>query len=73
MYTNIIADVDYTGRVTYLFPAVFVTSCNLDIRYFPFDQQICSLKFGSWMYDGLKVDFVEKTHAADTSDYVYNR
>ena len=24
-------------------------------KYFPFDEQTCVLKFGSWTYDGFKV------------------
>lgn len=25
------------------------------VKYFPFDEQTCVLKFGSWTYDGFKV------------------
>lgn len=25
------------------------------LKYFPFDEQTCVLKFGSWTYDGFKV------------------
>ena len=28
----------------------------MDIRYFPFDTQHCSLKFGSWTYHGEEID-----------------
>ena len=43
------------GRVLWDPPAIFKSYCQIDVRYFPFDQQQCFMKFGSWTYDGLKV------------------
>ena len=34
----------------------FRSSCKIDITYFPFDDQVCYLRFGSWSYDGDSVD-----------------
>lgn len=34
---------------------------------FPFDQQTCHMKFGSWTYDGFQVDLL---HMADEVDIV---
>eukprot|EP00090_Calanus_glacialis_P003422 TRINITY_DN12536_c0_g1_i1.p1 TRINITY_DN12536_c0_g1~~TRINITY_DN12536_c0_g1_i1.p1 ORF type:complete len:457 (-),score=107.08 TRINITY_DN12536_c0_g1_i1:430-1767(-) len=28
----------------------------MDVEYFPFDEQTCVMKFGSWTYDGFQVD-----------------
>ena len=36
--------------------AVYRSSCEIDVSSFPFDVQECKLKFGSWTYDGSKVD-----------------
>ena len=36
--------------------AIFKSTCAIDIRHFPFDEQTCHLKFGSWTYDGTKLD-----------------
>ncbi len=35
---------------------------------FPFDEQECNLKFGSWTYDGI---FVELEHKTDEVTYKY--
>ncbi|KAA3678551.1 uncharacterized protein DEA37_0011578 [Paragonimus westermani] len=36
--------------------AIFKSTCSVEIRYFPFDQQKCHLKFGPWSYDGFRVN-----------------
>ena len=38
------------GRVVWHPPAIFKSYCQIDVRYFPFDQQQCFMKFGSWSY-----------------------
>jgi len=43
------------GTVNWTPPAIFKSSCEIDVRYFPFDQQTCFMKFGSWTYDGFQV------------------
>ena len=36
--------------------AIYRSSCEINVSSFPFDVQTCNLKFGSWTYDGCKVD-----------------
>ena len=43
------------GLVKWEPPAIFKSSCDIDVRYFPFDEQTCWLKFGSWTFDGFQV------------------
>ena len=31
------------------------TLSQMDVEYFPFDEQTCVMKFGSWTYDGFQV------------------
>ena len=44
-----------SGRVEWKPPAIYHSSCEMDVEYFPFDEQTCVMKFGSWTYDGGQV------------------
>ena len=44
-----------SGRVEWKPPAIYHSSCEMDVEYFPFDEQTCVMKFGSWTYDGFQV------------------
>ena len=43
---------------TYIPPGIFKSTCKIDITWFPFDEQTCDMKFGSWTYDGFKVYYI---------------
>ena len=34
---------------------IFSSSCEIDVEFFPFDEQACFLKLGSWTHDGYQV------------------
>ena len=59
--TNVV--VTSHGLCTYIPPGIFLSSCPIDITWFPFDDQDCEMKFGSWTYNGFKVPmpFLEKS------------
>lgn len=48
------------GRVLWIPPAIFKTSCEIDVRYFPFDQQTCHMDLASWTYTNDQVVSYEK-------------
>ncbi|UYV83052.1 nAChRb1 [Cordylochernes scorpioides] len=43
------------GMVMWVPPAIYQSSCTIDVTYFPFDQQKCVMKFGSWTFNGDQV------------------
>jgi nicotinic acetylcholine receptor len=46
------------GKILLVPPMVAAAFCNMDFTYWPFDEHICILKFGSWTYDGYTVDLM---------------
>ncbi|KAL1117528.1 hypothetical protein AAG570_003844, partial [Ranatra chinensis] len=55
----------HTGKVVWKPPAIYKSFCEIDVEYFPFDEQTCFMKFGSWTYDGYLVDL---RHMSQTPD-----
>ena len=37
-------------------PLIIKARCEINVRFFPFDTQLCYLKFGSWTYDRSRLD-----------------
>jgi hypothetical protein len=50
------------------------STCEIDMRRFPFDEQTCELRFGSWSYDvtRLQLAFIDDINDFDRSNYVEN-
>ena len=40
------------------------------MTFFPFDNQVCQIKFGSWAYSGLQVDLEKLDKMVDLTNYV---
>ncbi|XP_017787386.1 PREDICTED: acetylcholine receptor subunit alpha-like 1 isoform X2 [Habropoda laboriosa] len=59
------AILNHTGKVMWKPPAIYKSFCEINVEYFPFDEQTCFMKFGSWTYDGYTVDL---RHLAQTEE-----
>lgn len=53
------------GNMLWSMPAIYKFSCSLDLHNFPFDNQDCVMKFGSWSYDNTKLSL--KPHGTDST------
>lgn len=70
--TKIIVSSD--GTATWLSPNLIKSSCKINVKYFPWDIQTCYLKFGSWTFNGFKLDldFYGEKPGADLSTFTLN-
>ncbi|XP_013388535.1 neuronal acetylcholine receptor subunit alpha-7-like isoform X2 [Lingula anatina] len=60
------------GTVFWLFPVILKSYCKLDVTYFPYDQQNCPFKFGSWGYHGFQLDVTNRSVSGDMSSFIDN-
>ncbi|KAI0221860.1 Ligand-gated ion channel 4 [Lamellibrachia satsuma] len=68
--TNVIVSSD--GNVTWLSMVIFRSSCAVNVKYFPFDEQNCSMLFSSWTYDGFQLNMLKVGEDGDLSNYIHN-
>jgi len=59
------------GQVLWVPPCTLKSYCNLTLTQHPFKEQICTLKFGSWTFDGLTMglELYGAKKEADLDDY----
>ncbi|XP_037079753.1 neuronal acetylcholine receptor subunit alpha-7-like isoform X4 [Pollicipes pollicipes] len=60
------------GSCLYIPPGIFKSTCKIDITWFPFDDQECDMKFGSWTYDGWQLDLILPSEEGDASNFIPN-
>ena len=61
------------GEMLWSMPAVYKFSCPLQLKYFPFDTQVCKMKFGSWSFDNSLIKlfpYGEKNTQIDVLDSI---
>ena len=64
--------VKYDGSVEWSIPLHIKSACPVDATYFPYDKQICYIKFGSWIYDLSQIDIDLAQNRPDLSNYLVN-
>ncbi|CAP25919.2 Protein CBR-ACR-25 [Caenorhabditis briggsae] len=60
------------GLVNWMPPGLYRLSCKIQVVWFPFDVQECFLKFGSWTFDGSKLNLEIDENGFDISNYMQN-
>ncbi|XP_041495540.1 acetylcholine receptor subunit alpha-like [Microtus oregoni] len=61
---------DYTGHITWTPPAIYKSYCEIIVTHFPFDEQNCSMKLGTWTYDGSVVAINPESDQPDLSNFM---
>ncbi|XP_022108839.1 neuronal acetylcholine receptor subunit alpha-7-like isoform X2 [Acanthaster planci] len=65
--------VNSTGHVSWFTLAFLSSSCDVNVRYFPFDIQRCEMRFSSWSYSIEDIDlYLAKSKDAQQTSYQEN-
>uniref|UniRef100_A0AC34GU72 Uncharacterized protein n=1 Tax=Panagrolaimus sp. ES5 TaxID=591445 RepID=A0AC34GU72_9BILA len=68
-YSNVV--VEHTGEMLWVPPAIYKSSCTIDVEYFPFDEQVCAMIFGSWTFnqDEVTIKYLMGKRQVELNDY----
>ncbi|XP_013421864.1 acetylcholine receptor subunit alpha-like isoform X2 [Lingula anatina] len=64
------ATMDCNGTIKWTPPAIYKSYCPINVEFFPFDEQNCHLKFGSWTFDGDKVNLLHMQYPGTADDVI---
>ena len=64
------ATLNYDGHLFFTQPATIYAPCEVDVGYYPFDDQICKLTFGTWSQDVSVVRMLLFKAGVDMSSYL---
>uniref|UniRef100_A0A7E4W742 Neur_chan_LBD domain-containing protein n=1 Tax=Panagrellus redivivus TaxID=6233 RepID=A0A7E4W742_PANRE len=68
-YSNVV--IEHTGEMLWVPPAIYKSSCTIDVEYFPFDEQVCAMIFGSWTFnqDEVTIKYLMGKRQVELNDY----
>ena len=66
--------IDYKGNCTLTYLDFYKSTCEIDVTFFPFDEQDCNQQFGSWNFDEryLRLRVNDPDALGDKSEYENN-
>ncbi|CAD6198115.1 unnamed protein product [Caenorhabditis auriculariae] len=76
-YINVVVTTNYWkggkgAEVKFMYPALYRTSCLLDIRYFPYDQQECKLTISSWTSSKSDINYEAEYPSVNLDNFIPN-
>ncbi|XP_071100920.1 neuronal acetylcholine receptor subunit alpha-6-like isoform X2 [Haliotis cracherodii] len=69
---NIPLRVNSEGKIYWNPPGIYQTHCNIDITYYPFDSQECSVIVQSWGYNLRELDLFKFGSGVETAEFERN-
>lgn len=67
---NVLLYGGFEQNINWIPPAIYKSSCTIDVRYFPFDEQVCQMRFGSWTFDAQQVILKLEKPQVNLQDYL---
>ncbi|EFO93463.1 hypothetical protein CRE_14433 [Caenorhabditis remanei] len=76
-YINVVVTTNYWkgekgAEVKFMYPALYRTSCLLDIRFFPYDQQACKLTISSWTSSKSDINYEPEYEYVNMDNFLPN-
>lgn len=76
-YINVVVTTNYWkgekgAEVKFMYPALYRTSCLLDIRFFPYDQQACKLTISSWTSSKSDINYEAEYKSVNLDNFIPN-
>ena len=63
---------EYSGTVHWDLSINFQTYCDIDVTYYPFDTQRCTIDFGEWSYTNKEINFTTVAKGIELGPYKGN-
>ncbi|XP_077988974.1 neuronal acetylcholine receptor subunit alpha-7-like [Glandiceps talaboti] len=60
------------GSCLWIPPGIIKSTCLINVANYPFDQQACDLKFGSWTYNGFQLNLTKMWPKGDVDNFLPN-
>ena len=71
-YKRFRVSVTHEGLVNWVPGGKFITSCQLDITFYPFDDQTCNIDLVDWAYHGLQVKLINGSDRVGLDAYTHS-
>ncbi|KAF7640023.1 hypothetical protein Mgra_00000468 [Meloidogyne graminicola] len=76
-YINVVVSTEYWqnkkgAQVIFMYPALYRVSCRINILYFPYDQQNCTLIISSWTSDISSIDYQPDSNSVNLYSFIRN-
>lgn len=71
-FKRVRARISHDGHVHWEPGGIFTTTCDIDIRYFPFDEQECPIMVGAWAYYTARMNITNALDEIETHDFKKN-